>query len=128
VRRPRRALNPGCPRLNRISTFQEAVADAARARGATALFTVETDVLAAPALVVPIPAVSATMDNGVLLRTVELNSRLRRLVSVLKARQSAIDPAIREFAVGANGIDVGEPIAGAARLLTGEGEPTNGAA
>ena len=74
----------------------------------------------------PIPAVSATMDNGVLLRTVELGSRLRRLVSVLKARQSAVDPAIREFTVGGGGIDVGESIAGATGLLTGRAAPVGG--
>ena len=91
------------------------------------LVAVQLQALAAPDLTVPIPAVSATMDNGVLLRTVELHSRLRRLVSVIKARQSAVDPAIREFTVGGGGIVVGEPFAGAARLLTGEGEPTNGA-
>ena len=69
------------------------------------------------------PAASATMDNGILLRQVELGSSLYRVVSVLKARQMGTDPAIREFVIGNQGIAVSEPLAAAQGLLTGSATP-----
>ena len=84
----------------------------------------ELEALAGPNLAIPLPASSAAVDNGILLRTVELRSRLHRLVSILKTRQSGFDPAIREFAIGDEGITVGEVFVGAASLLTGSATPT----
>jgi circadian clock protein KaiC len=74
----------------------------------TALFTIELDTLAPGDVGVPLPASSAAMDNGVLLRAVERQARLRRWVSVLKLRQSGFDPAIREFVIGDRGVEVGD--------------------
>ena len=71
----------------------------------------------------PLTAVSVALDNLVLLRYVELGARLERFVSVLKVREGAIDPAIRTFAIGADGIAVGAPFAGAVALLTGAPVP-----
>jgi circadian clock protein KaiC len=85
-----------------------------------ALVAVELDAYAGPSLLPPIPAVSASMDNGLLLRTAELGPRLVRVVSVLKTRQAPFDHAIRGFAIGPAGIEVGEPFAAAGGLLTGE--------
>lgn len=58
--------------------------------------------------------------------TRRLVSRLQRLVSVLKERQSATDPVIRGFVIGPEGIEVGEPFRGAAALLTGAAVPVSG--
>jgi circadian clock protein KaiC len=71
----------------------------------------------------PIPTISAAMDNGILLRHFELESRLHRLVSIIKMRQSAADPAIREYSITDRGITVGEPFSQATALLTGSARP-----
>jgi circadian clock protein KaiC len=105
-----------------MAAFQQALANQLRALFVTALFNVEIDALVGSELIVPIPAVSGTMDNGLLLRTFELNSRLNRLVSVIKSRQSDFDPAIRSFTISERGLEIGEPYA-AATLLTGAATP-----
>ena len=87
------------------------------------MFVTEIDAYVDDQLVVPVPAVSATMDNGILLRQVEMRSTLHRLVSVLKARQTATDPAIREFVISDQGISVGGLFAADAGLLTGSATP-----
>ena len=108
----------------RSPTFTTALANELRALGATTLIAAEIDTLADDRLPIPVPAASATMDNGILLRQIELRSEVRRLVSVLKARQAEHDPAIREFVIGSGGIVVAEPFARASSgLLTGRAAP-----
>ena len=102
--------------------FAQALTNALRDRGVTSLFILEIDTFVGPRLDMPVPTISATMDSGILLRTVELGSSLRRLVSVLKHRQQAADPTIREFVIGPQGIRVGEPF-DATDLLTGSARP-----
>lgn len=102
----------------RQTHFSHALANGLRDRGVTTLFLMEIDAFAGPTLAVPVPNLSATMDNALLLRTVELHSALHRMVSILKLRQTGFDPNIREFTIGSQGIEVGEPFH-ATELLTG---------
>jgi circadian clock protein KaiC len=103
--------------------FVVALANALRSQGVTTLLMLELEALASPSLTLPLPAASAAVDNGILLRTVELRSRLHRLVSILKTRQSSFDPAIREFTIDQDGVAVGEVFTGAAALLSGFATP-----
>lgn len=107
------------PSPGRMATFTAALINELRSRGATALLATEIEAYADDRLAMPVPAASATMDNGILLRQVELNSSLHRLVSVLKARQMGTDPAIREFVVGDQGITVSKPFATSSGPLSG---------
>ena len=78
----------GCP------PTAAALANELRARGATTLIATEIDAYVDDQLTVPVPAASATMDNGILLRQIELRSSLHRLVSVLSpARWRPIRPS-----------------------------------
>src|SRR5215210_2338788 len=103
----------------RMPTFTAALTNELRGLGAIALIATEIDAYVDEQLAVPIPAVSATMDNGLLVRQVEIRSTLLRLVSILKARQIGTDPAIREFVIGDQGITVSRPFSAATGLLTG---------
>ncbi len=107
------------PGPNRPADFMAALTGALRAAGVATIFTAELATLVGPELRVPLPAVSVALDNIVLLRYFELASRLRRLVTVLKTRESAFDPAIRDFTIGNDGITVGGPFVGATAILTG---------
>ncbi len=107
---------------HRQTAFAQALANDLRHRGVTTLFSLEIDTFVGPQLAAPVPTISAATDTGILLRSVELGSSLRRLVSVLKHRQNAADPTIREFVIGPQGIAVGEPF-DAAGLLTGTARP-----
>jgi circadian clock protein KaiC len=108
---------------DRLSDFVTALVTTLRAAGVTSLFAAELDTLVSPELRLPIPDISAAMDNGILLRHFELASRLHRLVSIIKMRQSAADPAIREYGITDRGITVGEPFSHATALLTGSARP-----
>jgi circadian clock protein KaiC len=107
----------------RMPTYAAALTNELRARGATTLIATEIGAYVDDNLAVPVPAASATMDNGILLRQVELRSSLHRLISVLKARQMETDPAIREFTISDQGITVSAPFAAASGLLIGRAAP-----
>jgi circadian clock protein KaiC len=108
----------------RMPTYAAALTNELRARGATAVIATEIDAYIDDQLTVPVPAASATMDNGILLRQIELRSSLHRLISVLKSRQMETDPTIRAFIVSDQGIVVDSPFVGAASgLLTGRAVP-----
>ena len=62
-------------------------------------------------------------DNILFLRTVELHSQLRRLVSVRKMRRSNFAISIREFAITEQGIVVASPFEDAEGTLTGQARP-----
>ncbi|HEV2074185.1 MAG TPA: ATPase domain-containing protein, partial [Thermomicrobiales bacterium] len=106
----------------RKSLFPPALVNRLRDRGVTTVFIVEVDAFVSPSLIVPVENLSATMDNGILLRTVEVRSSLRRMISILKQRQGAFDPTIRELLVGSNGLTVGDPF-DASGLMTGSSAP-----
>ena len=110
----------------RIPTYAAALTNELRARGATAMVATEIDAYVDDQLVLPVPAASATMDNGILLRQIELRSSLHRLISILKSRQMETDPTIRRFVISDQGLIVDSPFAGAATgLLTGRAVPAD---
>jgi circadian clock protein KaiC len=87
----------------RRSFFGPALANTLRDRKVTSMVLMEVDAKAGAA---PAHNLSAIVDNGILLRTVERRSSLRRMVSVFKQRQTRFDETIREFTIGAQGIEV----------------------
>lgn len=52
---------------------------------------------------------SAMTENVIVFRYVEVAARQHRLISVMKLRESDYDSSIREFVIGASGIEVGQP-------------------
>ena len=87
----------------RLSDYLTALVTLLRAEEVTSLFAAELDTLVGPELRMPVPTVSAVLDNTILLRRFELGSQLHRLVSVIKVRQSAADPVLREFDITESG-------------------------
>ena len=72
---------------------------------------------------------SPITDNIILLRHVELRSRLYRLISVLKLRDSAHDTAICEFRIDDSGVTVSDTFDGADQVMSGSAqEPAKSAA
>lgn len=59
------------------------------------------------------------VDTVILLRYVEVDSRIQRAIAVMKMRGSTHQKEIRRFQVGKGGIEVGEPFTGQAGILTG---------
>jgi circadian clock protein KaiC len=66
--------------------------------------------------------VSYLCDNLVFLRYVEIDGELRKAIGVLKKRVGDFGKALREMRITAEGVRVGEPLAGLRGVLTGTPE------
>lgn len=107
-------------RVERFGLFLNALTHRLRQAGVTALLTEElplyTDAVHTQAM-----RASAMTENIVLLRYVEANSGLYRMLSVVKQRESAHDLAIRRFVIDERGLHMSEGFIGATGLLSGRG-------
>ena len=112
------------PDLDRAPAFLTALTNELRARTVTSLFSTDVKPVLSPTLDLPVPALSATMENIILLRYVELESELRRLISVVKMRDSDYDSAIRKFSITAHGLEVAEPYDRTEPIMTRSANPT----
>lgn len=108
---------------NRIGAFFTALCNELRARQVTTLFTIETRELMGSSVHIPFDGLSAIAENLLFLRHVELQSRLYRLISIVKLRDSDYDPAIREFRITNSGIDVTATFEHVVALLSGSARP-----
>lgn len=64
--------------------------------------------------------ISTLTDSIILLRYVELDSRVRRALTVLKMRGSHHDPRIWAFDIDSTGMRIGEPFPGITGILSGQ--------
>lgn len=104
---------------NRFMAFVTALTNELRARGVNTLVSWETPKIMGSALEMPVPAVSSIMENMILLRFVEMRAEVHRLLGVLKVRDSAYDPRLREFVITDKGIGLADTIDTAEALLSG---------
>jgi circadian clock protein KaiC len=103
----------------RMVRFWSVLAGELRALGVTTLHTMELPELMGTEIRTPMGGVSSMAEVLILLRFVELQSRLFRLISVFKVREGAFDPTIREFTITDAGIVVGNPFEGVEAVLSG---------
>lgn len=101
----------------RIIPFITALTLQLRGRGITVLLTAEAPVVFGGQVAMPLPVLSTTIDNAILLRYVELRSQLHRLLSIVKVGQSAYDTSIREFAITDRGLEVAATFESAEAVL-----------
>ena len=101
--------------LERFPAYARALAGFIRAGGATALITSETSTLAA--VVEPLAGLSFLFHNIVLLRYIEIESEVRRSISVLKMRGSDHAKGLWQFTVGEHGLTVGDQLTGLTGVL-----------
>jgi circadian clock protein KaiC len=114
----RAAIFPG-----RMVEFFATLTNELRARGVTIVASAELKDLYGPQVAAPGPEVSSLVDNLIMLRNVELESKLKRIVTVLKVRDRHFEALLHEIIFGNSGLEVAlklEPVAGAA---TGVAEP-----
>jgi circadian clock protein KaiC len=83
----------------RISRFFSALTNELRARGVTSFHTCELPEIVGGPLQMPIDGVSAISDNLAVLRYVEHDARLSRVMSVLKVRDCAFDHDLHQFTI-----------------------------
>jgi circadian clock protein KaiC len=107
---------------SRQTSFGVAFSNELRSRGVTTLVNLELESFVSQTVDFPVPKISPMIDTGILMRSVELESAIRKMISVIKHRQSWFDSTIREFGIDLGGIMVGDRFDGS-KLLTGSAEP-----
>lgn len=108
---------------HRTAPFFKALTGAFTNRGITAIFTAEAPEMYVSNVTVPRPDLATSSDVVILLRYVEVTSRMHRILSVLKVRGAAYDHEAREFLISDSGIDVSHDGDSAARILAAARRP-----
>ncbi len=113
------ALRSLTPHRDRLPSFIRALCSALRALDVTALFTMEVPELVGSVVRAPASTLTPIAENLLLLRYVEVDARLQRLISVLKVRDGWFDPRLRSFDIESGQIVIGSSFRGMEGLLTG---------
>ena len=106
-------------RPHRLNRFLTALANELRALNVTTFYTAETRNLIGGAIEGPAIGPSTTAENLILLRYVEIRSQLRRLISVVKMRDSDFDSSLREFRITGRGFELSQTFHSAEAILSG---------
>ncbi|WP_060513474.1 ATPase domain-containing protein [Pseudomonas sp. NBRC 111124] len=107
----------------RLNAFFRALAGELRARDISVMLTWEMRDIFGSEITAPAPDLSSIVDNLMLMRFVELDSRLRRMLSILKVRDSHHDPALHALHIGPQGISLHKAFEGASGVLSGSPVP-----
>ena len=91
---------------DRATGFFASLLNYLRERNVTSVMTREISPFPEPRLIFTETPVSVLTENLLLLRSLEYQERLFRVISVLKMRFSAFDPSLREFRIEDGGIRV----------------------
>lgn len=90
----------------RIANFFSALANELRGLGVTTLYSLEMSDVFSSRLHLPMEDTSSLAENIILLRYIAQRSRLHRMVSLLKVRDSRFDTNLHTFVIGDAGIEV----------------------
>jgi circadian clock protein KaiC len=107
----------------RINRFFAAFTNELRALEVTTVFTEETRVLFGPEIETPVKGLSALVENHLFLRQIEWKGELRRVLAILKTRESGHDPSLRELIIGDTGLQLGGRFDSTSAVLTDSGLP-----
>ena len=91
-----------------------------RGLGVTSLFSREVSKISGTELDFSDTPIVQLGENVLLMRYVELNGRIHRILSILKMRESDYESSLREFSISAGGIRVARDGTSAEAVLRGE--------
>jgi circadian clock protein KaiC len=101
--------------VERFPAYARALVGFIRAAGATALITSETSIAAS--VIEPIGGLSFLFHNMILLRYIEIESEVRRSISVIKMRDSDHAKGLWQFEVGEHGLTILDKLEGLTGVL-----------
>lgn len=107
----------------RLNDFFSSLTCELRSRGVTVLVTSEMQGIIGPEIRSPVPDLSSVVDNILVLRFVEYASELKRMMTILKVRDSLYDPSLFEVVIGAQGLAFTKAFKQAEAVLTGSASP-----
>ncbi len=119
------AFQNGAIDASRTSNFFAALANELRVLGVTTVYTMEVPDVLGSSVRVPVDDASSLAENMVLMRFVEKGSRLYRVLSVLKVRDSDFDPSTFEFSLTGSGLSLKATSGSADRILTADADGTS---
>lgn len=93
---------------NRLGLFFSALSNELRVLGVTTIYTLEAPCIFGPAAEVPLGDASNLAENMIMLRFIELRSKLYRMLSIMKVRDSNFDSELREFHISREGLEIRE--------------------
>lgn len=103
---------------SRMEHFFTTLTNELRVLGVTTLYTLEVPDILTPVVRVPGQALSSIAENMLLLRFIEVRSRLHRLISILKVRNSHFDPSLHEYRITDSGLVIDDTPASAEAILS----------
>jgi len=103
----------------RMAHYLNALMNELRVQGVTTVYTLEVADILGPNIRAPIGDLSSLAENLVLLRYIELRSRLFRLISILKVRDSSFDPVLHEYVLTDHGPVIEQSSASAEAIMAG---------
>lgn len=109
----------------RLSDFFSTLTGELRARGVTVLLTSETQRLFGSEIKAPMPDMSSVVDNILVMRFVEDTAELKRIMTILKVRDSVYDPSLLEVVIDAKGLGLKKARRHAEVELTGRASSTS---
>lgn len=104
---------------DRIPRFLSAFTNQLRMLDVTTVITEELPLFQSD-VTMPNPQLGNVVESILLLRYVELNSQLYRLLSIMKMRESVYDTNIREFRINSGGIEISASFNSAEAILSGQ--------
>jgi circadian clock protein KaiC len=102
-----------------IEPFFSALIHELRSENVTTICTAEVMEIVGPTMTVPLQGLSDVTDNHLLLRFVESNANLFRILSILKVRDSAFDSGLRQLSFTEQGLEVAENSMSARTIMPG---------
>ncbi len=103
----------------RMRHYLNALMNELRVQGVTTIYTLEVADIVGPNIRAPLGDLSSLAENLVLLRYIELRSRLYRLISILKVRDADFDPLLHQFVLTDNGLAIEGTNATAEGIMAG---------
>jgi len=103
----------------RMGHYLNALMNELRVLGVTTVYTLEVPDIIGPNIRAPIGDLSSLAENLVLMRYIELRSRLYRLISVLKVRDGDFDPSLYEYVTSSRGLRIEETCDSAEAIMAG---------
>ncbi len=106
---------------DRMSHFLSALTNELRALNATTIYTLEVPNLIGGDFKLPLVGISPIVENLIVLRFVEVRTRLFRLLSILKMRDSEHETSLYEFSITNGGVFLEPTSETAESILAGTG-------
>lgn len=113
------ALHP-----SRVGTFLSALTNRLRSLGVTSIFSEETPLFTRE-IEMPVQDLAAVLENIIYLRFVEMGAQLRRLIAILKMRESGYNPLFHELDISDQGMAIHDAFREVTSVLTGVARPAN---